>query len=142
MNANEYLKSRFLKQSDFPEPEHVQISRFEETDVAKPGERPELKPVVWFAGHDRPLVLNSTNLRRIIKSFGDETDQWIGRELEIFVDDNVEYAGQIVGGLRVRPILKKPKKRTAAAAATADADDPVEGLAAMPDDRPWEPGRE
>jgi hypothetical protein len=34
---------------------------------------------------------------------GDDTDDWRGQEVEVYHDPTISYAGQLVGGLRVRP---------------------------------------
>src|SRR5262249_4620400 len=133
MNPNEYLKGRFLKQSDFAEPTRVEITRVEEVDVALPGEKPDVQPVIHFKGYDRPMVLNSTNIKRLIKAFGAETDDWIGQQIEVYVDEEVQYAGQITGGLRLRPIPLKAR--------LAERQARQKGLSQSADES-WEAGRD
>ena len=54
-----------------------------------------------------PFLLNKTNIKRIAKMYGDDTDEWIGKEITIYNDPDVEFMGEVVGGLRVRVVEKK-----------------------------------
>jgi hypothetical protein len=59
------------------------------------------KPIITFVGKDKGLVLNKTNATMIVDSYGDESDVWVGKEIELY-PDKVNYQGQIVPCLRVR----------------------------------------
>jgi hypothetical protein len=49
------------------------------------------------------MVLNSTNIKRLAKACNsDDTDEWIGKQVTLYVDPDVEFAGNVVGGLRIR----------------------------------------
>ena len=63
----------------------------------------EFKPVLYFQGKDRGMVLNLTNAQTISAVYGDETADWKGQELVIYVDPNVMFGAKRTGGLRVRP---------------------------------------
>ena len=49
-----------------------------------------------------PWLLNKTNIKRIAKLHGDNTDTWEGQEITLYNDPDVEFMGEVVGGLRVR----------------------------------------
>ena len=57
----------------------------------------------------KPMLLNKTNSKRLQKMFGKETDDWLDKPITIWFDPEVEYMGDIVGGLRVR--VKNAKKK-------------------------------
>ena len=38
---------------------------------------------IYFAGREKGIISNKTNTKRIIETFGAETDNWIGKELRI-----------------------------------------------------------
>ena len=57
-------------------------------------------------GEEKHLVLNKTNSVTLSLAFGAETDNWRGKEVELYVDPNVEYMGRKVGGIRVRALQK------------------------------------
>jgi hypothetical protein len=60
------------------------------------------------------MVLNVTNLKRMAKALGDDTDDWIGNQVVLYVDPDIEYAGNIVGGLRIRALRQPAAKARAA----------------------------
>lgn len=56
----------------------------------------------------KPLILNTTNIRRCVAAFGtQETDEWIGRSIVVYDDPEIEFGGKIVGGVRLRAVPKK-----------------------------------
>lgn len=61
----------------------------------------EVKPVLKFRGVPKGLVLNKTNGMHIAASYGTETLNWAGRELELY-PENVLFQGQVVPAIRVR----------------------------------------
>jgi hypothetical protein len=66
-------------------------------------ENPEYKWCLILHEVDKPFVLNVTNIDLCEEILGsDDTDQWLGKRLVLFVDPNVMYAGKRVGGIRVR----------------------------------------
>jgi hypothetical protein len=106
-------ESKFLKQSDVSAPVLWTVEGCERHNVAKEGAEPEHKWCLAFQECDKPLVLNSTNIQLCERVFGsDDTDQWIGKKIVLYVDPNVSYGGKITGGIRVRA----PKVKTNAVA--------------------------
>ena len=59
------------------------------------------KPLVRFRGLPVGLILNRTNGTIIAAAFGPETNNWIGRTIELF-PDQVPFRGQVVPAIRVR----------------------------------------
>jgi hypothetical protein len=102
MKATDFLKGNFFKEQDFvlgsltTTITDVAISEF-----AKDGGVPERKLQIKLA-NDKLLNLNSTNLKRLVKAFGDDTEGWIGRTIELYWDDEVQYQGRQTGGVRIR----------------------------------------
>lgn len=56
------------------------------------------------------MVANNTTLRVLQQAFGDESDEWRGKQVIVYVDPNVSFGGKVVGGLR----LRIPKQKTSA----------------------------
>jgi len=67
------------------------------------GDELETKPVLHFREHNiKPLVLNKTNMGFMIAVFKtDESDDWIGRRINLWNDPSVSFNG-VRGGLRIR----------------------------------------
>ena len=60
------------------------------------------KLCLHFKEDRKPLLLNKTNSKRMASMYGHETDDWIGEVVNLWFDPEVEYMGDIVGGIRVR----------------------------------------
>lgn len=113
MKYDEMFPSRFLKASDFSEDEIkvVTIKNVELVEIGKKGEETQRKPVVFFRENGvKPLVCNKTNATIIVKLYGDDTDEWIGKRISLFVTQ-VESFGEQVDAIRVR--AKVPTKTMA-----------------------------
>jgi hypothetical protein len=60
----------------------------------------EHKPVIYFIGKERGLVLNKTNGNIIAEMYGTETDNWHGCVITLY-PAKVEFQGNIVAAIRV-----------------------------------------
>ena len=97
--ASDFLGS-YLKKEDVLQPSIVRIVDVYEDELPEEGRR---KLVARLAEFNRPLVLNKTNIKRLCSIFNTvDTSQWRG-PITLYVDQNIEFGGRIVGGLRVRP---------------------------------------
>lgn len=79
------------------------------------------------------LSLNATNMRVLAKSWGTETNNWVGKEVELYVGQT-EFMNEKRDSVLIRPIspptpeseMPKPKPRSAAAPARKpDFDDEI-----------------
>ena len=55
----------------------------------------------YFQDHDKGLVLNVTNTRAIEAAYGAETDDWVGKSIELFGSET-PFQGKSVPCVRVR----------------------------------------
>ena len=62
----------------------------------------QYKPVVYFQGAAKGMVLNKTNSTTIASEFGDESDNWTNRQLVLFTVKTQNQSGQLVDGIRCR----------------------------------------
>ena len=102
-----YLKAADLQGRSIP----VTISR---VDVETVGD--DRKPIVYFQGKEKGLVLNKTNATTIAMLYGQETDNWSGAAIKIF-PTQVDFQGRQVAAIRVR--MEPPKQSNTAPAAVA-----------------------
>lgn len=117
--TSEMIESKYLKQSDFPDPLIVTVSKVGKVDLAKEGEKPQPKWAVRFKEFDKPMILNGTNIQLLEKACGsDDTDDWIGKEVIVYTDESVSFGGQVVGGLRIRRQEVAPTRKAHATAAS------------------------
>lgn len=103
MKIGELTQSKFLEAADFPEPALLTIRDVTKENVAKPNEPKKERGVMFFDEREKGLVLNATNLKRAAAACGsDDTDDWLGKKIVCYYDENVEFGGDLVGGLRLR----------------------------------------
>jgi hypothetical protein len=69
----------------------------------------EPKPVLFFEGKDKGIVLNKTNANKIAEMFGDDTEEWIGGQIVLY-EAMVSFQGATVPAIRVRIAPNKVKK--------------------------------
>lgn len=130
--VTDMIESKYLKQSDAPDPVIVTVSKIGRLNIAKEGDPPEEKWAVRFAEFNKPMLLNSTNIKLLEKACGsDDTDNWVGKEVILYTDDSVSFGGQVVGGLRIRKQQAAPARKapTQAPQSSSDSQD-----AQWPDD--------
>ena len=68
------------------------------------------KPVLYFIGKDKGLVLNKTNSNTIAAMHGYETEDWQGKSITL-VEAMVDFQGRTVAAIRVysqRPNASAP----------------------------------
>jgi hypothetical protein len=71
----------------------------------------EAKPVVYFEGKSKGLVLNKTNANTVSDAYGDETELWEGKETVLY-EAEVEYQGRRMPGIRcIVPSQRSRKSR-------------------------------
>jgi hypothetical protein len=92
--------SKFLRSADLNNmPLKRARVRMSHVEVEKVGE--DKRPVLYFQGAKKGLVLNVTNARMIQEITGTpETDHWKGRWITLMVT-KVEYQGKRMDGIRV-----------------------------------------
>lgn len=113
MKIGELTSSKFLKGADFEEPALCTIKDVSKENVAKPNEPKKERGVMYFEEYEKGLVLNATNLKRAAAALGsDDTDDWLGKKIVVYCDENVEFGGDIVGGIRLRGQRKKAEEPT------------------------------
>ncbi len=100
MNVDSMYPSKWLKAGDLQgQTIPVVITRVTMEDVGDDAG----KPIVYFQGKDKGLVLNKTNAMSIGLVHGQETDGWVGKTIELF-PAVVMFQGQNVPCIRVRPV--------------------------------------
>jgi hypothetical protein len=115
MKVSEMIQSKFLRKEDLDDELVVTCKNVKLEDM--PGDTGEQRYALYFKELPKGLVLNTTTIRVLEKAFGQDSDDWVGKKAALYVDPNVSFKGQIVGGLRLRPL--RPKAAPAPAAATA-----------------------
>lgn len=102
MNINQAFPSKFLKASDLNDETHV--VKIADVKIEQVGQNQDTKPVAYFEGKKKGLVLNKTNSRKIANIAGSpETEDWVGVEVAIFPTET-EFGGESVECIRVKAV--------------------------------------
>lgn len=105
-SVNDLRTSKYLKKEDVEPPILATINGYDQVDIETNNGGSEKKWVLNFKGL-KPMVLNSTNGQLIAKILGSEDfDDWIGKQVVLYNDPSVGFAGKITGGIRVRAAKK------------------------------------
>jgi len=100
LKARRFLGA-YLQKEEIPDAGATARIRAAKEETLEENERSKL--ILYFDGLDKGLVCNVTNINVLIDVLGsDETDNWIGRQIELYVDHGVMFGGKRVGGIRVR----------------------------------------
>lgn len=104
MNIKQAFPSKFLKAEDLRgQSITLTIDRVESTEI----DDDKTKPVVFFKGRKKGLLLNKTNAFTIAERHGDETDQWPGKQITVF-PARTDFQGKRVPCIRVEVPSDKP----------------------------------
>ena len=95
---SDYLKAADLQGRNIT----VTISHVEMKDIGG-----DHRPVLYFAGEGRGMVLNKTNSNTIAAAYGDDTDDWQSAELILF-EAMVDFQGKTVPAIRCKIPPRKP----------------------------------
>lgn len=76
----------------------------------------DMKGVLYFQEAQKGMTLNKTNGRRIIAMYGNETDEWKGKQVTLYPSE-CEYQGETVGCVRIRPNSETPAEQPESPAA-------------------------
>lgn len=107
MKVGDMIESKYLRQQDVDGEIPVTVHALKKVNVARDDEDPEYRWTVKFAEYPKPMVLNVTNLKRMAKALGDDTDGWLGNQVILYVDPDIEFGGNVVGGLRIKGVPRK-----------------------------------
>jgi hypothetical protein len=127
MKISAAFPSKYLRAADLDGRQvTVEIANVELEEVGT-GEEP--KPVLYFQGKAKGVVLNKTNAHTISAVYGDDTDDWIGQSVTLF-SAHVDFQGRSVESIRIKipprkPPAKKPVPEFEHVAHPAIADDEI-----------------
>ena len=130
MNINDAFPSNYLKASDLKGKAVVVTIR--SVELEEVGRTKERKPVLYFQGKEKGIVLNRTNSKKIAELAGSQdTDDWHGVEVAIYPTET-EFGGETVECIRI----KAPKAAQRKAAPPPEPE-PVVGGPVFDDDVPF-----
>jgi hypothetical protein len=105
------LSGVYLKRQDFANGDLTfKVASVDKvTFEARNGKPAEQKWALTFASEPvRKFSLNKTNLALMAKGYGSKTGRWVGKSIELFLDESVNFGGQLIGGMRIRIPKRRP----------------------------------
>ena len=111
MNLNDMFPSNYRTKDDFPNPRVLPMSKITRKEVWRKNGK-QMATVLHFEGNVKPMVLNKTNAIVIARIYGNDTNLWINKRIEVYYDPNVTLGRERVGGIRVRGAGVVPAKST------------------------------
>lgn len=103
-NINESFPSKYLKAADIEGTPTITIADIAFEEV---GKDKDVRPILYYDGEEKGIVLNKTNATNISKLYGYETDDWRGKQVMLGTTW-VDFNGQSVEAIRIYP----PKRQS------------------------------
>ena len=101
MNINNVFPSKYLKADDLQGRKlKLRIASCVMEEIGN-----DTKPVLYFDGKEKGLVLNKTKAGILASSYSPETEGWMGKEIAIY-PTKVNFQGQMVDAIAVEPVLE------------------------------------
>lgn len=121
MDIRHEFPSKYLKASDLGVNQPVVV--IDHVEREKVGRGQDTKPVLYFAGKEKGMVLNKTNATKITQLTGSpETDDWGGMRIKLFATET-EFGGETVECIRIK--AAPPNGRPAAPPPPPPPSDPL-----------------
>lgn len=104
MNVNDAFPSKYISSNDVGTKNiPVVIDRITMEDVGHNSRgQMETKPVIYFQGAKKGLVLNKTNAMDLAFYYGEEMDDWWGKPVTLYTVQTTDLQGKPVRGIRTR----------------------------------------
>ena len=117
MKLGDLFPSRFLKAADLQGREVPVTISHVATEQLQTQHGQEAKGVGYFLGHSKGLVLNVVNANTIGEAYGDETDNWGGCPIVLYLT-RTQFGGKMVDCIRIK-IPEQPGQAAPVPAPTA-----------------------
>lgn len=104
-NVNTFFPSRWLEAADIGDADQVAtIQRVDVEELQNRDGKRDRRPVLYFQGIEKGLILNRTNANQIAFMYGEEVEGWAGKTITLGTAW-VEAFGEQKLAIRVRPGL-------------------------------------
>jgi hypothetical protein len=109
MNINECYPSKHVQASDLIG--QVLTVTIREVRLESVGEDNKVaKPIIYFAGMQKGMVLNKTNACQVVGLYGSETNNWTNKPIMIYPTE-CEYKGKMVPCIRIKSQAPVPTQQ-------------------------------
>lgn len=131
MNINQAFPSKYLSAPDLQGRDvTVTVSHIVNEKVGD-----DVKPILYFQGKEKGVVLNKTNAMTICGMYGPETDGWSGRQVTL-ITVWTDFQGKPVQAIRIKPTFPNPQAAPQQNNAQPPAGQPHPGIGMPPAGHP------
>lgn len=103
MKRSEAFPSRYVSKDEVETPVTWTITGVGKVEMDDDNGEKKSPPVMTFSdAGSKPLILNNTNWMVLEDLYGEDSDKWIGKTIELYKEPNVMFGNKRVGGVRVR----------------------------------------
>jgi hypothetical protein len=108
VNIDTAFPSNYLKASDLGQSQPVVT--IDRVVIEAVGRNKDMKPVLYFKGKEKGVVLNKTNGNKIAAILGSrDTDDWRGGQIRLYATET-EFGGETVECIRIKEVGKRKSK--------------------------------
>ena len=102
MKIRDMFPSKYLSKEDLTKSRVLTIESVVMEEVESEDGKVEKPVCYWKEKDSKPLILNRTNGEVLRERCGDDSEQWIGKQIEVYVDLSIRFGNKKIGGIRVR----------------------------------------
>lgn len=106
MKFSKLYPSKYLAASDLDG--QSRRAKIDTVKLEEVGPKKDWKPVLYLLNVRKAVVLNKTNGKVLEKAYGDDTDRWHGKLVELY-PARVEFQGDLMDAIRMRIPTTGPK---------------------------------
>ncbi len=100
MNMNDLFPGKYLSAAEIDE--NGMTLTIESISLEEVGQDKVTKPVIYFEGEEKGMIINKTNFQLIVKAIGQgNTDHWAGHQITIYPTE-VQFGKDMVEAIRVK----------------------------------------
>jgi hypothetical protein len=114
MRISAAFPSKYLKPTDLQGKQVIVVMSHVTMETVGDDER----PVLYFQGKEKGLIINKTNAKTIANAFSEDTEDWRGGEIVLF-ETPVDFQGKTMPAIRCRVPPRKSESKA------ADLDDEI-----------------
>lgn len=108
-SIDDLAPGRYLKKGQLERPRLATVKTIRTENVAPDNRQPSLKPVIYFQEFEEGVPAGAQTRDSLKEALGTkEVSEMIGRKVVIFVNPDIVYGGQRVGGIRFRAPKQRP----------------------------------
>ena len=111
----ERYKGNYLTKEDCNGDVTLCIKSLTSGEVRTPDGKASEETLCYFQDCDKPLIVNKTNWDTMSVLYGPNDDAWVGHWVTLYNDKTIVFAGEVKGGIRVRPDKPAPEMASAEA---------------------------